>query len=93
MTNEEIAELGWNARFQHTPWAEVAGYAREKALAAVADVVRTGTATSEMEHWFLRALRGEFSAPVVADKPKRAPEPVAVTVETPQSKRPTKKEK
>lgn len=95
MTHEEIAEKGWNARFPKTPWVSVTGYPRERQLQKVASVVRTETASDEMESYYLRAMRGELSAPAPVEKPQKPPaKPVAVVVEPPPAKRPTlKKEK
>lgn len=95
MTHEEavaLAQKGWAARFPKTPWPSMAQEAREKQVQMARDVALSGVASSEMEHWYLRALRGEFdAAQVVADKPQSVP--VAVVVEKPGAKKPTKKEK
>lgn len=96
MTHEEsvaLAKRGWEARFPKTPWLSMAQEAREKQVQVARDVALTGVASNEAEHWYLRALRGEFdAAPVVADKPQAVP--VAVVVEKPgAAKKPTKKEK
>lgn len=94
MTHEEIARAGWNARFPKTSWDTVTGYPRERQLQKVAAVVRTQTASDEMESFYLRAMRGELSAPAPVEKPQKPPaKPVAVVVETPPAKRPSKKEK
>ena len=94
MTHEEIAERGWNARFPRSPWAALTGYPREKQLNAVADVVQTGTASNEMELFYLRAMRGELPVAAPVEKPQRTPvKPVAAVVESPPAKRPGKKEK
>lgn len=94
MTHEEsvaLAQKGWAARFPKTPWLSVALEAREKQVQAARDVALSGVASNEMEHWYLRAFRGEFdAAPVVADRPHAVP--VAVVVEKP-GKKPAKKEK
>lgn len=94
MIHEEavaLAQKGWAARFPKTPWLSMGPEAREKQVQMARDVALSGVASSEMEHWYLRALRGEFdAAPVVADKPQSVP--VAVVVEKP-GKKPAKKEK
>lgn len=96
MTHEDfvaLARKGWEARFPKTPWLAMGAEAREKQVQIARDVALTGVASNETEHWYLRALRGEFdAAPVVADKPQAVP--VAVVVEkSGAAKRPAKKEK